>query len=315
MCEEWHISVRSPEPVDDTPKGARDRTISRRDLYELVWRQPLGVNARSLGITSGALAKICDRMLIPYPSGRYWSKVRAGRSETRRPLLDAPEGMSEEIVIPAEGRSGSRRTRTRLSVDARRSQISEAAIGIIVEDGLHAATMKRIAREIGLSEGHIYNYFKSQAELLVHIARQELNEMNTIQQADIRLGRDPWSRLTLATVSYLHQVASRGPLLQLLLAHPDVRRGLRSEHHDQRILGNYATAAQLEELGVEKELAFNAGLILTNLSLRTGKVLTMGKISLIEAERMSLAIILGAIEDLVRNAEAEPRPDQSARLG
>jgi AcrR family transcriptional regulator len=253
-------------------------------------------------------------MLVPYPSGRYWSNVKAGRPEARRPLLDAPEGMSEEIVISAEGRSGSRRTRTRLSVDARRNQISEAAIGIIVEEGLHAATMKRIAREIGLSEGHIYNYFKSQAELLVHIARQELNEMNTIQQADIRLGRDPWSRLTLATVSYLRQVASRGPLLQLLLAHPDVRRGLRSEHHDQRILGNYATAAQLEELGVEKELAFNAGLILTNLSLRTGKVLTKGKISLIEAERMSLAIILGAIGDLVRNAGAEPRPDQGARL-
>ncbi len=45
-------------------------------------------------------------------------------------------------------------------------------------EGVHAVSLKRIARDIGISEAQIYNYYKSLAEVLVAIARTELMEMN-----------------------------------------------------------------------------------------------------------------------------------------
>ncbi len=35
--------------------------------------------AVGLGLSANGLAKICDRLLIPYPTRGYWAKVYAGK--------------------------------------------------------------------------------------------------------------------------------------------------------------------------------------------------------------------------------------------
>lgn len=47
--------------------------------------------------------------------------------------------------------------------------ILEAAVKIINEKGFHAATTKEIAREAGVAEGTIYNYFPSKKDILHQI--------------------------------------------------------------------------------------------------------------------------------------------------
>lgn len=49
---------------DTTP---RYRRISREDLYAKVWQTPMIRLAEKFGITGNGLAKICDRMDVPYP--------------------------------------------------------------------------------------------------------------------------------------------------------------------------------------------------------------------------------------------------------
>jgi AcrR family transcriptional regulator len=57
------------------------------------------------------------------------------------------------------------RSRRRVSPEARRAQILEAALRCFSEKGYHEATMDDLAREAGLSKGSLYWHFKSKAEV------------------------------------------------------------------------------------------------------------------------------------------------------
>jgi AcrR family transcriptional regulator len=54
-------------------------------------------------------------------------------------------------------------------IQARRNQILDAAAAVFAEKGFHRATTKEIAKTAGVSEGTIYNYFDSKADLLIGI--------------------------------------------------------------------------------------------------------------------------------------------------
>jgi len=56
-----------------------------------------------------------------------------------------------------------------LVVAARREQILEAATRVFAEKGFRRATTREVAREAGVSEGTIYNYFQDKDTLLLAI--------------------------------------------------------------------------------------------------------------------------------------------------
>ena len=60
-------------------------TCTREELYDLVWSRPMSTLAKELRLSSNALAKICDRLLVPHPARGYWSRPSDGRIE--RPAL------------------------------------------------------------------------------------------------------------------------------------------------------------------------------------------------------------------------------------
>lgn len=55
---------------------------------------------------------------------------------------------------------------------ARRAQILAAAAKVFARKGFDRATVTEVARAAKLSEGSIYNYFRTKDELLMHIPRQ-----------------------------------------------------------------------------------------------------------------------------------------------
>lgn len=55
------------------------RRVSRDELYALVWKTPMSRLATEFGITGNGLAKICDRLAVPYPPRGYWAKKSAGK--------------------------------------------------------------------------------------------------------------------------------------------------------------------------------------------------------------------------------------------
>lgn len=63
-----------------------DLTLSREDLYELVWSKPMVELAQDLGLSDVALAKRCRKLRVPVPGRGYWARVAAGQ-EPRQPTL------------------------------------------------------------------------------------------------------------------------------------------------------------------------------------------------------------------------------------
>lgn len=273
--------------------------LSRKELYRRVWSEPLGVVARDVGLSGSALAKICNRLLVPYPTRGYWVKVAAGQKPPREPLPAAPEKASNDVVFSAK-RVSSRRSRTRLDPSARREQLLKVAEELITQQGLHAATMKRIAAIAGISETQSYNYFRSREELFGELARREFARIRDARQAEVVRSDDHYELITRTTRAYLRHIGQRGRLLQILLSSPGVRALLRAENRQKQHTEVRSHAQNLVGLyGISKSLALGTTVVLTTLCLRAGKVIADGKISEAAAERLCLTLVLQGSRDLV----------------
>lgn len=49
--------------------------ITRKELYELIWKEPVTKVAEKLGVPAPLLRKYCQQLNIPTPSSGYWSKL------------------------------------------------------------------------------------------------------------------------------------------------------------------------------------------------------------------------------------------------
>ena len=270
----------------------RPIALSRKELYERVWSQPLSIVAKELGVSGNALAKICNRLMVPYPPRGHWLRATAGRRPRKPVLPAAPEASARQLTISAK-RSSSRRARTRLDPAVRREQLLDVAADLISKGGVHAASMKQIAAAAGMSETQVYNYFGSREKLCVDIARREFLRIEQARQAGAKQGSDHYSQVTLATRSYLRQIGERGGLLQMLLSSPEVRATLTKERKPQLASGANSHAASLVKLyGVSPELALACTIVLSRLCVRAGKLIADKKIDLEAAERMCLSMVL-----------------------
>jgi AcrR family transcriptional regulator len=276
--------------------------LTREELYDRVWSKPMSVLAREYGLTGNALAKICSRLHVPYPSRGHWAKVLAGTAPARPALPADPTTGGEAITISRE-RANSRRTQTRLSREARREQLITVAAGIVAREGTHAASMKRIARDTGVSETQAYNYFRTREQLLVELARRELRAMRDVRSAMMDAAPDHYSRQRASIRGYLRQVEVRGALLQTLLRSPEVRVAMRADHRARRGDDMNRHADYLvQTFGVSKPVALACTTILTSLSLRAGRLVAAKRIPVDLAERLCIAMTEQGSRDTVNVA-------------
>ncbi|WP_420131713.1 hypothetical protein [Rhodopseudomonas sp.] len=75
------------------------RRVSREELFKLVWQKPLIRLAEEFGISGNGLAKICDRMDVPYPPRGYWAKKEAGKPVVAFRLPPRKDGILQTTDI------------------------------------------------------------------------------------------------------------------------------------------------------------------------------------------------------------------------
>jgi hypothetical protein len=61
-------------------------TLTRQELYDLVWSVPIRKLAKQYGMSDRGFAKACQRHLVPVPGRGHWAKVAAGLKSKRTPL-------------------------------------------------------------------------------------------------------------------------------------------------------------------------------------------------------------------------------------
>ena len=295
----------------------RPFTCTREELYALVWSRPLNALAAEFGISGNALAKICDRLLVPHPARGYWSRT-GDRNVEPPPLPPSPSPMADSVTISSE-RAASRRTRTRKPTEVRREQIIAAAAELVRSEGLNALSMKRVAQIVGISEALIYNYFSSPGELMVVLARIELAEMVAAQDTEIAKFTDYSDRARASAAGYLRYVNRRGGLLQILLSSPEVRKALRPEYEERRVWTTRLMARNISgSYGLDPVMAAAGTTMLRAVPVRAGKLLAAGEINLSAAEQITRAITNGGRARLIERAnvaQAAAPPDSKPAAG
>jgi hypothetical protein len=108
------------------------RRITRDELYGMVWRTPMSRLAEEFGITGNGLAKICDRLEVPYPPRGYWAKKQAGKPVVAFRLPPRKSGVPQVVDIhPTPARPAPTPGDRQLVV-----AVAEKVTGITVPHGL-----------------------------------------------------------------------------------------------------------------------------------------------------------------------------------
>jgi len=77
-------------------------TLTRKELYDLVWAEPLSRLAKKYKISDNGLRKICKRMNIPIPAMGHWQKIQYGKRVIVTKLPTKYEG-KDEITLGEKG--------------------------------------------------------------------------------------------------------------------------------------------------------------------------------------------------------------------
>lgn len=74
------------------------KTLTRKQLYELAWEKPLMHIVKEFGFSDRGLAKLCTKYEIPIPPRGYWMRLKAGQ-KIKIPALKKIDWCSDDKVI------------------------------------------------------------------------------------------------------------------------------------------------------------------------------------------------------------------------
>jgi hypothetical protein len=72
--------------LDDPSLNREEVVLTRMQLYEQVWTEPVMSLAKRYGLSDRGLGKLCARYDIPVPPRGYWARKRVGQRIKRPPL-------------------------------------------------------------------------------------------------------------------------------------------------------------------------------------------------------------------------------------
>ena len=75
--------------------------LTRKQLYDLVWSEPVSKIAPRYNISDVGFAKLCRREDVPLPPRGYWAKLKFGK-KVPKPRLKPRENPGAETVVIAD---------------------------------------------------------------------------------------------------------------------------------------------------------------------------------------------------------------------
>lgn len=78
--------------------------LTRKELYDRVWAEPMQTLSRELGLSDVGLAKICRRHGVPVPARGYWAKKRVGKAPAapELPAATSSKNVSDRFTFPGK---------------------------------------------------------------------------------------------------------------------------------------------------------------------------------------------------------------------
>jgi len=80
-------------------KEKTPKSLTRKELYDLVWKKPAMQIAKEYGLSDRGIGKLCERHGIPTPPRGYWAQIASGQKIKKPPLLSPDkDGEGEKIL-------------------------------------------------------------------------------------------------------------------------------------------------------------------------------------------------------------------------
>lgn len=176
-----------PPPLMDGSSASPPMTsLSREELYDLIWTTPTIHLAREFGISDVALAKLCRRRAIPTPPRGYWARLQAGQHPPRPGLPEAPAGMDRPVTVSVS-------THPPLFVPPPDNRSQPAAVGVFIPS--NASHLHPIAKRVL----HCLRHHKLSGRGLVRIREPGLPRISASPAQADRVARAVDSLLAAAT--------------------------------------------------------------------------------------------------------------------
>ncbi|MBB3770859.1 TetR/AcrR family transcriptional regulator [Angulomicrobium tetraedrale] len=159
--------------------------------------------------------------------------ARAASSDRMAAAPPPPEGTPEPPVGRKSSRSATPRTPRRArQVEAKRTAILDAALGLFSRLGLHGTTVEQIAEQAAVSKTNLFYYFASKEEVYVAVLRRLLDEWLAPLRA-LERDSDPARAIgeyirRKIMFSRAHPEASRLFCLEIVRGAPLLRRELET---------------------------------------------------------------------------------------
>ena len=269
----------------------KDINLTKGELLRMVWSRPVSALASDFGLSPNGLAKICDRLDIQRPPKGYWKKTPEGDPGALPVSVENPD----EVIQIGGRQSVARRPRSRLSSDDRRAQLLEAA-RILARGGLHEVSLRRLARVIGISEAQAHNVYSTREDLLADLALNEIEALETVRLAAIERGGSRLAKVVNSTLTYLKEVSNRGPLLYQIMANSVVRKHVARNRRGVRIdAARRHVDAIMRDKGVSVEEANAQLAVVTAMVPRSAHLVSENRISLSQAERWIVSIVIASV--------------------
>lgn len=269
--------------------------LTREQLFNQIWAEPMGTVAARYGITGNGLARICDRLNIPRPSRSHWTRAAENRDPV--PELPAPpRGLSEVVAFGQKLPRRSPGTRTRMDAESRRRQLMDVAARIALAEGIAAVDMKRLAREVGISEAQVHNCFGGRIDLLTALARREISDLEARRRERVGRSADRHTAVVISTIGYLHEAAERGPLLQMLLRVTEVKEALRKQRAETAAKAQAPILSRLTgkgEMSIEQARASTVAL--SAVALRAGGIVSAGRAPFALVEELCVSVVMAGV--------------------
>ncbi len=166
-------------------------TLTRRQLYDLIWSKPMREAAAELGISDVGLRKVCLRHRVPVPPQGHWNKVHAGQRprkilfrEVNDPRLDRVEFSGGSYVPPLPVQKALDEARAREQASEKKIEVSAAPPTLPATVRLAAALNKHKLDEKGMA-------FAADPKLFhVHVAPANIDRAVALVEALLTAAAD-----------------------------------------------------------------------------------------------------------------------------
>ncbi|TYB78105.1 hypothetical protein ES676_02520 [Bizionia saleffrena] len=210
------------------------KTLTREELYNLVWCKPLSKIMEEYSITNSSLKHICKKNDIPLPKNGHWQKLKFNKKVTVTPLS---KSIKENGAISFQKEQG---VLSELNILVREIK-NDKLLPLKVSDKLTKPDMLVIEAMEGIKNGEIANdwdykrfYRTSQEVFNIFVHKDTINRALNFSDALIKLFRKRGHEIEVKTGEAYNENGTRlivdGEAYKVCVRETRKRIKVKSEH-------------------------------------------------------------------------------------